>query len=103
MRPASRPLALMESDLEFGLLLRQPTSTRRSHFNIRLSFQFRPKYQRGEVRQGQANGFKRKRLKTRVGLLDLRVPQVRGAEFYPTALERGSRSEKAFRLALAEM
>lgn len=60
-------------------------------------------YQRGEARRGQANGFKPKRLKTRVGELQLAVPQVRGAEFYPQALERGSRSEKALRLALAEM
>jgi putative transposase len=60
-------------------------------------------YQRGEARQGQANGFKLRRLKTRVGKLELAVPQVRGAKFYPRALERGSRSEKALRLALAEM
>ena len=60
-------------------------------------------YQRGEGRHGQANGFKPKRLKTRVGELHLAVPQVRGAEFYPQALVRGCRSEKALRLALAEM
>lgn len=60
-------------------------------------------YQRGEARRGQANGFKPKQLKTRVGPLNLRVPQVRGAEFYPSALERGSRSERALCLALAEM
>jgi transposase-like protein len=60
-------------------------------------------YQRGEARRGQANGFKPKRLKTRIGPLELAVPQVRGAKFYPRALERGSRSEKALRLALAEM
>jgi putative transposase len=60
-------------------------------------------YQRGEARRGQANGFKPRRLKTRVGPLALSVPQVRGAKFYPRALERGSRSEKALRLALAEM
>jgi len=60
-------------------------------------------YQRGEARRGQANGFKPKQLKTRVGPLNLQVPQVRGASFYPKALERGSRSEKALRLALAEM
>jgi transposase-like protein len=60
-------------------------------------------YQRGEARRGQANGFKPKQLKTRVGPLNLQVPQVRGASFYPQALERGSRSEKALRLALAEM
>ena len=60
-------------------------------------------YQRSEARHGQANGFKPKQVKTRVGPLNLRVPQVRGAEFYPSALERGTRSEKALRLALAEM
>jgi putative transposase len=60
-------------------------------------------YQRGEARRGQANGFKPKRLKTRIGPLQLAVPQVRGAKFYPRALERGSRSEKALCLALAEM
>jgi transposase-like protein len=60
-------------------------------------------YQRGEARRGQANGFKPRRLKTRLGELQLAVPQVRGAKFYPRALERGSRSEKALRLALAEM
>jgi putative transposase len=60
-------------------------------------------YQRGEARRGQANGFKPRRLKTRIGPLHLAVPQVRGAKFYPRALERGSRSEKALRLALAEM
>lgn len=60
-------------------------------------------YQRSDERRGQANGFKPRRLKTRVGELNLSVPQVRGAKFYPTALERGSRSEKALRLALAEM
>jgi transposase-like protein len=60
-------------------------------------------YQRGEQRRGQANGFKPKRVKTRIGPLALQVPQVRGAEFYPRALERGTRSERALRLALAEM
>ena len=60
-------------------------------------------FERSEARRGQANGFKPKTLKTRIGPLELAVPQVRGAEFYPRALERGSRSEKALRLALAEM
>jgi transposase-like protein len=60
-------------------------------------------YQRSQARQGQANGFKPRQLKTRIGQLQLSVPQVRGAKFYPSVLERGSRSEKALRLALAEM
>ena len=60
-------------------------------------------YERSEERHGQANGFKPKTVKTRIGPLQLAVPQVRGAKFYPQALERGSRSERALRLALAEM
>lgn len=60
-------------------------------------------YERSESRRGQANGFKPKTVKTRIGPLELSVPQVRGMKFYPSVLERGSRSEKALRLALAEM
>jgi putative transposase len=60
-------------------------------------------YQRGEARNGQANGFKPRSIKTRIGPIELAVPQVRGAKFYPQALERGSRSERALCLALAEM
>ena len=60
-------------------------------------------YQRSEARIGRANGFKPKCVKTRVGELQLAVPQGREATFYPSALEKGSRSEKALRLALAEM
>jgi putative transposase len=60
-------------------------------------------FERSEDRRGQANGFKPKRVKTRIGELQLAVPQVRGMPFYPSALERGVRSEKALKLALAEM
>jgi putative transposase len=60
-------------------------------------------YERTPSRRGQANGFKPKTLKTRLGPLELRVPQTRGVEFYPTALEKGQRSERAVKLAIAEM
>lgn len=65
-------------------------------------------FERSETRIGHANGFKSKRLKTRAGELDLRIPQVRGLVedvpgFYPRSLERGVRSERALKLALAEM
>jgi transposase-like protein len=60
-------------------------------------------YERTCERRDYANGFKAKRLRTRLGDLDLRIPQVRSSEFYPTALERGTRSERALKLALAEM
>lgn len=60
-------------------------------------------YERTSQRRDYANGFKAKRLRTRVGELDLQIPQVRQSDFYPSALERGCRSERALKLALAEM
>jgi len=62
-------------------------------------------YQRTEQRDGRANGFKERTLATRIGPVDLRIPQVRDCSepFYPTALERGQRSEKALAATLAEM
>jgi len=60
-------------------------------------------YERHESRQGYANGFKDKTVKTRLGSLTLAIPQVRDSSFYPQALERGLRSERALKLALAEM
>lgn len=60
-------------------------------------------YERSLQRQGYANGFKDKVIKSRIGELRLQVPQVRESNFYPTALEKGMRSEKALKLALAEM
>ncbi len=61
-------------------------------------------WERSEKRRGYANGFKPKTVSTRLGPLALQVPQVRGeVEFYPSALERGIRSERALKLAVAEM
>ena len=60
-------------------------------------------YQRTHERRGYANGVKPKTVDTRVGRLELAVPQTRGVAFYPTALERGTRSERALKLAVAEM
>ncbi len=61
-------------------------------------------YERNEKRRGYANGFKPKTVGTRMGPLTLQIPQVRGdVEFYPSALERGVRSERALKLAIAEM
>ena len=52
-------------------------------------------YERTASRRGYRNGFKGKRIQTRVGELHLEIPQVRGLRFYPKSLERGCRSEKA--------
>jgi len=60
-------------------------------------------YERSPERSGYANGFKPKTVQTRVGSLDLSVPQVRDSDFYPSVLEKGIRSERALRLAVAEM
>jgi len=61
-------------------------------------------YERSEERTGYANGYKPKTLHTRMGALQVRVPQVRGdISFYPSALEKGVRSERALKLAIAEM
>lgn len=61
-------------------------------------------YERSDERKGYANGFKPKTVKSRIGSLTFSVPQVRGdVSFYPSALERGVRSERALKLAVAEM
>jgi putative transposase len=60
-------------------------------------------YERTEQRQGYANGFKDKRLQTRFGPLQLKVPQTRDIDFYPSCLEVGERSERALKLAIAQM
>ena len=60
-------------------------------------------YQRTEDRRSYANGFKDKTVTSRLGKLELRVPQTRDSDFYPSALERGERSERALKLAIAEM
>ena len=60
-------------------------------------------FERSPARTGQANGFKPKTIDTRVGRLDVRVPQTRDVDFYPTALERGTRSDRALKAAIAEM
>ncbi len=60
-------------------------------------------YQRTDERTGYANGFKPKRINSRMGELNVQVPQTRNVPFYPDVLERGERSEKALKLAIAEM
>jgi len=60
-------------------------------------------YERTPERQGQANGFKPKTVATRVGKVTMAIPQVRDCDFYPSSLEKGIRSERALKLALAEM
>jgi putative transposase len=61
-------------------------------------------YERTPDRLGHANGYKGKNVKSRLGNLALAIPQVRGGvEFYPSALEKGERSERALKLCMAQM
>jgi putative transposase len=60
-------------------------------------------YQHSSERRGHGNGFKPKTLTTRLGEITFDIPQVREGGFYPQALEKGLRSERALNLALAEM
>ncbi len=60
-------------------------------------------YQRSPERRGHGNGFKDHTERTRLGEITFAVPQVREGGFFPQALEKGLRSERALTLALAEM
>ncbi len=60
-------------------------------------------YERSSERTGYANGFKEREYASRLGSLRIQIPQVRGLSFYPRCLEKGERSEKALKLAIAEM
>lgn len=60
-------------------------------------------YERTEARKGYGNGFKDKTVQTRFGKLELQVPKTRNIAFYPQCLEKGERSERALKLAIAEM
>jgi putative transposase len=60
-------------------------------------------YERTEQRQGYRNGYKPRRLTTRVGRLTLRVPQVREGVFSTELFTRYQRSEQALILTLMEM
>jgi transposase-like protein len=61
-------------------------------------------HQRSEDRRGYRNGSKPRGLKTRVGELELQVPQVRGCEpYHPSMFAKWQRSERALLVACAEM
>lgn len=60
-------------------------------------------YERTPDRRDQANGYKRKTVTTRMGNITFAVPQTRHSDFHPQALDKGMRSERALKLALAEM
>lgn len=59
-------------------------------------------YERTDQRQGYRNGYKPRQLTTRVGRLELQVPQDREGRFHSELFARYQRSEKALVLALQE-
>ena len=61
------------------------------------------RWERTEARQGYRSGYYQRSLITRVGPLELRVPQDRAGRFSTELFERYQRSEKALVGALAEM
>jgi transposase-like protein len=60
-------------------------------------------YERSEARTGHRNGYKPRALRTRVGTLNLLVPQDREGTFSTRLFSRYQRNEKALCLALMEM
>lgn len=60
-------------------------------------------HERSADRMDYANGFKPKTVMTRMGELTFAIPQVRAGGFYPSALEKGSRTDQALNLMMAEM
>jgi len=60
-------------------------------------------YERTDTRKGHRNGYKPRTLRTRVGTLNLLVPQDREGTFSTRLFSRYQRNEKALVLALMEM
>ena len=100
------PIEIQEQVVEHGLdylpeLIRIVINTamqaeRQKHLGVAA-------YERLKKRQGRANGYKPKTINTRIAPITFDIPQVREGGFYPQALEKGLRSERALMLALAEM
>ena len=60
-------------------------------------------HERTDARRGHRNGYKPRQLTTRVGRLELLVPQDRDGSFNTRIFDRYQRNEKALVLALMEM
>lgn len=61
-------------------------------------------HERTDARRGHRNGYKPRTIKTRIGELELAVPQVRACEpYHPSMFAKWQRSERALLAACAEM
>lgn len=63
----------------------KPARSSVHHFNIK-------PYERRDKRSGHTNGFKPKTVMTRMGEITFAVPQVHDSSFYPSVLDKGSRT-----------
>jgi len=102
------PEFLLSSGTNFGMLTEGLPEIFRALLNTamqveRTKYIQAEEYQRSEKRKGHANGYKPKTVKTRIGEITFDIPQVREGGFYPSALEKGLRSERALTMTLAEM
>ena len=87
-------------DLLRAMVQRLVQETIQSEFDAFLGAQ---PYERSDGRRGWRNGYKGRGLKTRVGKIELMIPQDREGRFQPSIFERYERSEKALVAALIEM
>jgi len=93
--------ALMEEDDLFKELLRESIQ---QYLEAEMDEALRAgKWERSEARRGHRSGYYARGLVTRVGKIELRVPQDRLGRFSTEVFERYQRSEKALFLSLAEM
>lgn len=60
-------------------------------------------YERSDERRGYRNGHRERKLTTRIGTLELKVPQFREGHFSTAMFARYQRSEQALLLAMMEM
>jgi transposase-like protein len=60
------------------------------------------RYERAETRTNQRNGTRDRILETRVGELELKIPKLRKGSFFPSILERRSRTEEALLTVVQE-
>lgn len=60
------------------------------------------KHERTDSRTNQRNGTRDRKLETRVGELDLKIPKLRKGSFFPSILERRSRVEEALLTVVQE-
>lgn len=93
--------ALMEEDDLFKELLKESIQ---QYLEAEMDEALRAgKWERNEARRGHRSGYYTRGLVTRVGKIELRVPQDRLGRFSTEVFERYQRSEKALFLSLAEM